>query len=239
MNAFARQPLKLDLWLWPLDLHGAARARLEAHLSGREHQRAAAFGFERDRRRFVCARGRLREILGDVTGTAPARLDFALGDHGKPMLAGGPAFNLSHSAGWAALAISPGPAIGIDIEACRPIEPGLADHVFSPAERAALAALAPADRLAGFFHCWTRKEAFVKASGLGLWQPLDSFDVTPDPASPPRVLRVAQGAAGSADWQMVALDLGPGFAGAVAAATDRPLRLCYRGHRPPLRPATD
>ncbi len=145
-----------------------------------ERIRAAKFRFVEDARRFVARRARLREILAGYVGVAPERLDFAHGSHGKPVLRGGALqFSLSHSHGLMMLAVAD-VDVGCDIER---IDPGLewaplADRLFAPAERDALRRLPDAEACRGFYDCWSRKEAYVKAIGLGLSQALDSFEVS-------------------------------------------------------------
>jgi 4'-phosphopantetheinyl transferase len=196
-----------------LDLDEAEIARFAALLDDEERARAARFRFDRDRRRFVVRRGRLREWLGACTGERPERLAFAIGPFGKPVLEGGPHFSLSHSHERTMLAIADA-EVGCDIEWIdtevdwRPLAEGL----FAPAERDALAAL-PDDigRLA-FFRCWARKEAFVKAIGEGLSYPLDAFTVSIEPE--PALLT------GGEDWTMAAAPDLPGYAGAIVARAD-------------------
>lgn len=230
--------IPVDLWLWPLDVDDARFHALSRHLSEDEASRAAAFVYERDRRRFVVGRGRLREILAITTGQSPGDVQFQYDALGKPGLASGPPFNLSHSAGWAALAISPGPAVGVDIEALRPIDRAVAERFFSPQEVAALSRLGTQEWPGGFFRCWTRKEAFLKACGTGLWQRLDSFDVTLGPDEEARVTRIDDGAGVDVGppeaWALAHLELGHGFAGAIALRTSGTIRVNYRDWKPPL-----
>lgn len=161
----------------------------------------------------------MREVLARWTGTTPAALRFGTEGAGKPLLAPGPCFNLSHAAGIACLAVHPDRPLGVDIEAPRPVEEGVAARFFSAAERAELAALHPGLWLAGFLRCWTRKEAVVKALGLGLGAPLDAFDVTLTPGMPAAVTRIAIGPPG--DWYLTHLSLPGGMVGAVALRGDR------------------
>lgn len=232
-------PIAVDLWLWPLDLPDARLRALSAHLSEEETARAARFVRPEHGARFRAARGRLREILSGYTGTAPGAIGFDYGPHGKPALAGGPVFNLSHSGGWAALAVTEAEAaLGLDIEAHREVEADLAGRFFSAAECGALAALRPADRAEGFFRAWTRKEALLKGVGEGLSLPLDGFDVTLAPGDPARLLASRIEGLEPEAWSLTHLDLGPGFPGCIAlgaggAAAEVTLR---EGHLP-LPPA--
>ncbi|MEM1428432.1 MAG: 4'-phosphopantetheinyl transferase superfamily protein [Pseudomonadota bacterium] len=237
----AAHALALDLWLWPLDERGQAQhASLRAHLSEEERSRAAAFFRPEHRRRYEIARGRMREILAGYLGCAPRAVPLAAGLHGKPALTegaggAGPAFNLSHAGGWAALVAGPhGLALGIDIEPHRAVEPALAERFFSAAEQQALAALPPEEWRAGFFNAWTRKEALLKALGAGLTRPLDSFDVTLSPGSPARLERLSGALAER--WQLLPLDLGPGFPGCIAVRHAGEITLTLREGALPLPP---
>lgn len=210
-------PVTIALHFWRLTDAGAA-GPLARHLSEDETARAARFVFEKDQIAYRIGRGRLREILGAATGQAPAALRFSYGDHGKPFLPGGPEFNLSHSDGLACLAISDR-VLGVDIEAHREIEDGVAERFFSPTEYAALSALTAEEWIPGFFRCWTRKEAVVKAMGDGLSIPLDRFDVTLGPGAPARMTRLDPAHGTLAGWRLAHLDLGPGMVGALAMET--------------------
>lgn len=220
-------PVTIALYFWRLTAPAEADA-LARHLSPDEAARAARFVFEKDRIAYRIGRGRLREILGTLTGATPGALRFTYGDHGKPALPGGPAFSLSHSGGLACLAVADR-ALGVDIEAHREIEEGVAERFFSPTEYAALSALPAPGWTDGFFRCWTRKEAVVKAMGDGLSIPLDRFDVTLGPAEPPRMTRLDPAHGAAAGWRLAHLDLGPGLTGALAADTGgTPLEIVVR-----------
>lgn len=212
--------IPVDLWVWGLDVDDAERSRLAALLSEDEAARAARFVFDRDRHRFIAARGQLREILGEVTGRAAASLTFTYASHGKPALIDAPGlfFNLSHSEGLAALGVSRAGELGVDVEHERALKENVAERFFSERENNVLRALPEGEQLAAFYRCWTRKEAMVKAVGEGLSIPLDSFDVTLAPGAPAHVERFA-GEADARVWALAAFDPAPGFAGAVAART--------------------
>jgi len=223
-------PILIDLWTWTLDAGEAERRRLRRFLSEDELERAARFHFDRDRERHVVARGRLREILAARTAQPPERLRFAYSSHGKPTLAEPPGppphFNLSHAGGLAALAVSQQAEIGLDIEAVRPLKEDVAGRFFSAREVAAYRALPEAERLAGFYRCWTRKEAVLKALGDGLSRRLDSFDVTLDAAAPPRIERIDGESGAPREWALLHLAPAEGFLGAIALrAGGRPVVL--------------
>ena len=191
-------------------------------LSNVERERARRFAFERDRHRFVIARGRLRQLLGGRLNVAPDSVQLVYGPRGKPALArafagSGLRFNVSRSGEVAVYAFAYDREIGVDVEEVRvlPDADAIAAQMFSPRESAAYFALSPRHRPLGFFHCWTRKEAFVKALGDGLYYPLDRFDVSLAPGEPARILRVESTAGDDCPWTLHTFSPGAGLAGAV------------------------
>ena len=133
-------------------------------------------------------------------------------------------FNVSHSDDVAVYAFSTGREIGIDIESIRVIRDAedIAARFFSRRENEAYLALDPRDRPLGFFNCWTRKEAFVKALGDGLYHPLDRFDVSLAPGEPAKILRVENTPGEDCGWTLHSFVPGPGLIGAVVCAEVRP-----------------
>ena len=208
----------VELWVWPLDIGADERGRLFAYLSDDEVARAERFVFDRDRHRYIAARGRMREVLARLLGTTPAELRFAYSSHGKPSLPVALHFNLSHSEGLAALGVSRTHELGVDVEHVRPLKEDIAERFFSRAEVATLRALPEHEQLDAFYRCWTRKEAVVKAIGEGLSRPLDSFDVTLG-AQSARLLRMDGERDGPSVWQMAHFAPATGFEGAVACRT--------------------
>jgi len=191
---------RIDLWICAdADATPQRLAASRDWLAPDEHARWRRFLREDDRRRFLLARGLVRGVLARCTGVAPAALEFEAQVHGKPALAGalrasGWEFNLSHTRGMVALAVSRGVEVGVDVEAIdRRLDPlRLAARNFSPHERAALEATADAARPARFFDLWTLKEAYVKALGCGLQHDLRAFSVSFD-AGAPAILEHADG----------------------------------------------
>ncbi len=220
--------LDIDVWTWSLAPRAPVLARLAQHLQPDEEQRAQRFLNPDHGNHYRAGRGRLREILASSVGQPAGALRFSLGPADKPALAGlndAPAFNLSHTGAFAALAVTRAPvtALGLDIERIRPIERDIARRFFSASEVAALEAHPPDARMAAFYRCWTRKEAFVKARGDGLGYPLDAFDVTLEADIPPALLRIASlTPAEVAHWRLIHLadhQLWPGIVGAIALET--------------------
>ena len=211
---------EVHVWTLRLDLDRAAQDRLEPLLSAEEVARARRFVHQTDRRRYVCAHGLLRLVLSKYLNLQPEEVAFETGAGGKPRLAGpGPRFNLAHAEDVGVVAVTAYREVGIDVERIRDVgDVGrLAESCFSPAEQAALGAVAAPFRLRSFFAGWTRKEAFLKALGTGLMRPLDSFDVTLTPGEPARLLRVQGAPKAATTYALRALRPAPGYAGAVAA----------------------
>ena len=215
---------QVQVWRFNLDAPPEVLQRCRALLSADEVARAQRFIRERDRARFTVARGTLRLILARYLGCAPEELRFRYSAYGKPELgephgAGPLRFNVSHSGSLALIAVGMGRAVGVDLEQVRTnvAFAQIAARTFSPGEQAALRALPRALQLAGFFNCWTRKEAYIKARGLGLALPLDQFDVSVAPEAPAALLSTAGEPAAASQWSLQALAPGDGFVGAVAA----------------------
>jgi 4'-phosphopantetheinyl transferase len=227
-------PGAVDVWATALDREPAAVARLRESLADDELARADRFHFERDARRFVVARAVLRDVLGAYLATAPRAVRFVYGPRDKPALAPpldatGVQFNVSHSGEIALYALTLHRQIGVDVEQVRTLTDldALAKRNFSRAECGALFALPPAQHPPAFFACWTGKEAYVKALGDGLSHPLDAFTVSFAAGEPARVVEIAGDAAAAARWTLAAIDVGVGYAAAVAV--DGPATVAMRG----------
>jgi 4'-phosphopantetheinyl transferase len=183
---------EIHIWRAALSVDQTRLERLESTLAYDERGRAARFIFARDRDHFIAARGILRDTLGGYLHCAPQNIGFSYGPCGKPMVAGGNSamavsFNLSHSHGLAVIAIGRQREVGIDVELLRPEFAGqeIAERYFSENEIDELNRLPTELRTEGFFLCWTRKEAYIKARGDGLQVPLDSFSVSLSPGDLP------------------------------------------------------
>ena len=208
---------EVHIWQARLDVGSSIAQRLSTHLSQDEVRRAERFVLEKDRTSFKVARGILRELLRAYLQQPAAAISFETGTWGKPALSGAAQlesvrFNVSHSYGLALYAFTRDREIGIDVEKIRPevAFEGIEDRYFSAREVQELRSLPHALRPQGFFLCWTRKEAYIKARGEGLQIPLDSFDVSLIPGAP-AVLNSTD----CDKWGLTSLNLGPDFAGAV------------------------
>jgi len=213
---------EVHIWRMPLTATDDEATALELLLSQAELARARAFRFARDRQRFVVAHGRLRCVLAAYTGQGPGQIEFRVEPHGKPELvpaaarARGLRFNMSHSHELALCAVTRARMVGVDVER---VQAGvdlmpMARRFFSARELAELRALPAEQRPEGFFNCWTRKEAYVKAVGMGMSLALDQFTVSLRPGEPARLLNTPWDAAEPGGWTLC--DLRPA-AGHVAA----------------------
>jgi 4'-phosphopantetheinyl transferase len=190
---------EIHVWTARLDVDDETLDRLKPTLAADELERARRFYFVRDYRRFVVGRGVLRDLLGRYMRAAPRSLEFSYNEFGKPSLMtvdGALHFNLSHSGELAVFAVTRGREVGVDVEEFAPAraDMSIAENFFSADEIRRLHALPRSLRTQGFFNCWTRKEAYIKARGMGLSIALDSFDVSLAPGVPAAILREAEGA---------------------------------------------
>lgn len=212
----------VEVWVADVDACPLDPATVDAMLDGEERARADRFVRDADRNRYRAAHAMLRSVLGRCLGCAPGAVGIVTGAHGKPALRDpgrrDVRFNLTHAHALAACAVACGREVGIDAEwTGRPIEAErIAARFFAPAEQAALAATDPALRIRAFHACWTRKEAYVKARGVGLSLPLDGFAVSVDPGAGPCRLATGHEPAAAARWSLRGLDIAPGYEAAVA-----------------------
>jgi len=200
-NTPSAQPFlsKADVHVWAANLEAppSGRSAFLETLSCDELDRAKRFHFEHDRDHFITGRGMLRSIIGTYLKIAPALLQFGYGPYGKPVLSNLPAdrtlhFNLAHSDGLLLVALSETGPVGIDVEKVRPIDgvDGLVDRFSSDRTKIDWQTLPCDQRSKAFFNLWTRKEACLKATGLGLSGPIDEVEVTFLPDEPVRILKL-------------------------------------------------
>jgi len=208
---------EIHLWRAPLDISEEALCVFEKILSPDESERAGRFRFPEHRKRFIAARGILRNILGIHLDCAPVELDFAYSEYGKPRLAGledtQVEFNLSHSADLALYAVTFARPVGVDVEFIKANGSWLriAEHYFTPVEFSMLSNLPEEEMRREFFALWSEKEARLKALGVGLRYPL------------------GDGGDDSA-WSVERLKPMPGYCGALAFASRDTDPLIIRHH---------
>lgn len=220
MTEWLTPPQRIDLHphqahVWRVSLSSISPD--ESALSEDERQRASRFHFDADRDRYVAAHASLRGVLSRYLQCEPRELKFSANEFGKPFLSNHEIeFNLSHSGEFALVGIAHKCKVGVDVELIREdleLE-DLARRYFSLREVSELMALKDEQRVIGFFNCWTRKEAYIKAQGLGLSLPLDSFDVS---LGEPALLHATRPDAKVASrWSLRSLDVESNYAAALA-----------------------
>ncbi len=209
---------EIHVWLAHLPSAQASLARLRSTLSNEESSRAEKFRFIEHRERWEMTRGVLRLLLASYIDAPASEIAFQYGAQGKPGLkipaSSNLHFNTSHAGDYAAFAFTRVGEVGVDIECVRDEMPGRDDIVrryFAPGEQRQWFALPEPARARAFFKLWTRKEAFVKARGTGLFSGLETFEVSLDA---PRVVRSDTDASEVSSW-MAELPPVPGYEGAV------------------------
>jgi 4'-phosphopantetheinyl transferase len=214
------------VWRIELDLSPTSLTRAYEVLSTDELRRADRYRLSGRRHRFVSSRGALRAILGRYLGQPPAAVRLDLHPSGRPFLRTRDEdpidFNLAHSGTVALVAVTRGRSVGVDIERLRrglPYE-RIADRFFADREVAALREVPKAVRPAAFFACWTRKEAYLKASdrelAMGLPAALSRFSIVSRPGRSNSILSVPGRPRETTRWSLFDVDVGAGFAGALA-----------------------
>ncbi len=193
-------------------------------LSPDEQLRANNFYFEKDRCRFIVCRSILRRIIGRYLDIKPGDIQFSYGLQSKPALVENSGnyshlqFNLSHSQDLALYAFTLSRQVGIDLEYMRPIDDidSLAKHFFSEPEYTVLRKLPESQKQVAFFNCWTRKEAYIKATGQGLSLPLNQFEVSFIPGEKARLLRTFTDSKEASLWSLQELTPNPEYIAALA-----------------------
>jgi len=208
---------EIHIWRVSLDCDEQTVRGFRKLLDREEQARADQFVFGRDRDQFIVTRGALRHLLGQYAKCPPTNLKFGYGSKGKPSLMASPRhpsiqFSVSHSHALALLAFAARLQLGIDVESIRPdfATAEIAERYFSPEEIAELRALPSSLQPEGFFLCWTRKEAYLKATGEGLHVALQSFSVSLTPGNPARL-----NSRDSSVWRLVSLEPAPRYVGAL------------------------
>ena len=208
---------QVHVWRIRLEQEDTLLDRFRRTLAAEELDRAGRFRFERLQKHFVAGRGFLRHVLARYVSATAEELKFTYNSYGKPSLAGEESlqFNMSHSHEVGLVAVTRDAAVGVDVEHIRAdfASDEIARRFFSRLEVETFNALPKEEQVAAFFRCWTRKEAYIKAIGKGLSQPLDSFDVTLAPADPAALLR--PGDDDTLTWTFSDIDVGPAYASAL------------------------
>jgi 4'-phosphopantetheinyl transferase len=186
-------------------------------LSGEEQEKARLFKSEPGRARFIVSRYFERAVLAQHTGLRPRDICYSRGPYGKPGLENripdrGLSFNLSHSKNLIVIAVTGGPAVGVDAEFGEPGLPfmDIAGAYFHAAELEHLRRLPEGRRDQDFFRIWTSKEAYIKAIGMGLSRPLASFSILVGDQLPDQSTTATLNDE-TGEWSIIELSLAPGY----------------------------
>jgi 4'-phosphopantetheinyl transferase len=218
------KPGEVHVWLFSLTEPYKETTGWKKLLSKEEIIRAERYRFNKDRMRFIARRGILRLLLGQYCHIDPALISYQVNPYGKPFLAINPiTFNLSKSGDRIAYVFTLEKDAGVDIEQVRAHTDLalLTKRNFSREEQVELNSLTPSLRLEAFYHTWTQKEAFIKAKGLGLSQPLEDFSVSVDPGKPGKLNSLKDHPDEVPGWKMACFK----------PASDCWLALCVRTER--------
>ncbi|QMU66418.1 MAG: 4'-phosphopantetheinyl transferase superfamily protein [Flavobacteriaceae bacterium] len=211
---------QIHVWKATLDVSENKHHVFWSYLSDDEKQRANTFYFKKDRDYFITARGILRELIGQYLNKKAIDIEFGYHTHGKPFMRNDAEleFNISHSKNMALYGFVKKDEIGVDIEFVdQKIEAmQIARHFFSSYEITALGDLPQQHKASGFFNCWTRKEAFIKALGTGLSFPLDQFAVSLAPEKKATLVHTMWDTDEAQKWNLFHVNPQSYFTGAVA-----------------------
>ena len=215
---------RVHVWRARLDLIDSEVARLTSILSPDEVARANRFRFARHRRRFIVARGILRQLLGNYLNIEPKDLQFDYGDRGKPLLKSNQTeplqFNLSHSHEYALYGFTYDRLIGVDLEYLRESDfMKIARRFFSDGEYELLMKASEDVRAKLFFQLWTAKEAYLKAIGTGIADSLADVNLAIDKALSPRLLAIKGDKLAAAKWSLYSCIPATGYIASIAIKT--------------------
>jgi 4'-phosphopantetheinyl transferase len=210
---------EVHLYAFRLDAAAQVISDFKRMLSEEERRRAERFGMEHLQRRFIVAHGVMRSVLGGCLSCAPSEVEYAYGVRGKPRLVHAEIeFNLAHSDELGLLAVTRGMAVGVDVEKLRPMPDGLdiARRFFSAREVAMFETVPVAGHDEAFFNLWTRKEAWLKATGDGISESLSKVEFTFRSKEIPEVIAIDGSADAAKKWSLFALSPAPNYVGALA-----------------------
>jgi 4'-phosphopantetheinyl transferase len=212
---------EVHIWYCSLNQHESKLSKFSCLISSDEKLRQKQFIFQNDRRNFTITRGVLRTILGTYLNREPSNIIFHYSNRGKPRIQNDnhkPSlfFSVSHSKDFALYALSRNSEIGIDIENIRDLTEMdlIVEHFFSEREKSIYQKLSESKKREAFFLCWTRKEAYLKAIGVGLYQPLSTFEVSIIPGDPVRLVSINNNTLLASNWTTYNLKIHVDYASA-------------------------
>lgn len=213
---------EVHLWIADLDLHSDNYVNYKKLLNADEAGKESKFATEKLRRFYTISRGILRKILQQYLHQKNEEIDFFYGKNGKPFLINNPhklQFNVSHSQKLMIYGISTETEIGVDIEYFQPeiFKSELLEYVLSHSEKEAFNTLGEYERPLAFYYAWTRKEAFLKAQGVGLSKPLESVEVSFKPSERPRIVSIDGDKELAKQWSVYSIMNIEEYVGAIVA----------------------
>ncbi len=184
-----------------------------------EKNKAASIRLAIQKAQYVEVRAKLRWVLANYINEKPEQLIFAQEKHGKPYLLEHDHwhFNLSHSGDQLAIAVVQHCSVGIDVEQWKRKADyqALVKRCFAEEEQAYWRSLPDEHKKSEFYRFWTRKEAFVKATGRGIGLGLDQCVILPEKTT--EFLRVPSEYGFASDWEIYDFDFPEGYSGALVA----------------------
>ena len=219
-------PDTVHVWLAHTETLAPCARRFDALIDDKERTRGDAYLIAADRMRHLTTRGVLRALAGHYLAISPSAVRFGIGEFGKPYIASPPgaelSFNVSHSGDLVLLAFARDGDLGVDVERWHArLGDGerarLAESVCSEAERATIADLPSAlARQRAFYAIWSRKEAYLKATGAGISAGLAHIDVSADDTA--RLIEDRREPMAAERWGMCDVDVGPGYSAALVCS---------------------
>jgi 4'-phosphopantetheinyl transferase len=201
-------------------------------LDAGEQARVASLHRDDDRRRFVSAHVLLRLLLSQTTGLPGSTFAFAYwcdrcaGAHGKPHVVASPGarvmhVSIAHAGDRVVVAVTSLGPVGVDVEPAGAADFDRFDAVaLTATERAQLRKLPADQQAAAATSWWVRKEAVLKATGLGMSVAPEDIEISP-PTDAPRLIAWRTGDPPSPPARLTDLALGAGYVGCVAVLSDR------------------
>jgi 4'-phosphopantetheinyl transferase len=210
----------VEVWTVELTASDPIIQALSRVLSAEEIEKGQRYRFDHLRHSYLLGRGILRHLIGRYLGVAAADVRLGSSDRGKPGvdMPTRLKFNLSHSGEVLVIGFALDCEIGVDTEVMRPIAEmmAIAERFFGSEELEELKSLAPAQQCVAFFRCWTRKEAYVKAIGQGVFESFDRFCVNFRADEPPRLISIGNDKEAAAAWSLHDIDPTDRHLGALA-----------------------
>jgi len=226
---------EIHVWAVNLQVPKVRILALAKTLSHDETARAARFRFDRDRDRFIAGRGLLRTILAHYVNGNPTQLKFDYGPNGKPALSEpdrscGVHLNVAHSDDLFLVAVARHWEIGVDVERIHPVADAesIAERFFTQRESDGWRNLPDSQKLPAFFNLWTRKEAWLKATGDGISDLLRRVEVSFLPGEPARLISLPEKIEAVHYWSLRELIPAPGFIAALAVPAQDFHIKCWR-----------